>query len=328
MVKITGSDGKEVKVEPKVVEKKPITNTVYTTLTDITDQHVEKSDKKDFYKTEDGRPCYHQSTMKHYLRCPRSFRLAGEQSAEIGPATLRIMADGLIVEALVLGSKVGKGGKELADMMKGKKKPTIDKLESIAEQVREKKIFDLENGKSFVTAIHDEPEYRLEGEFDYIGPVHMTDWKGNVTVDFDEAIADCKLTGSIEWVWDGMELKEDYLQAMQYIYIHYKNTGRIVPFVYIIIENKYDVPIIKPRTVIIQKHDFDQWYLPFINMIHEDNGYVADVSELNCLGYAAGQKGSSIGRCWYLKYCNLGKYLLEQPETVEFTDLYSKNFFT
>src|SRR3990170_1412549 len=62
----------------------------------------------------------------------------------------------------------------------------------------------------------------------------------------------------------------DYIQALMYVGIHFLNTGELLPFVYIVVENSYIPPLMRIEKVFIQESDIRTKLLPFIDKVHSD----------------------------------------------------------
>lgn len=258
---------------------------------------------------------YHQSRLTNYFSCPHKFKLSMEIQPKIKPATQKLLDEGNLFEGYVFGFKDDKNEDELYS---GKRKATIKKLKTQlttqADYVRP--LFN-QPENSYVKIKHEADDYILGGEMDNLGQLdwdYLIEYTGEKTNKLDETINDLKKTGSISYVWNYMNKKKDFLQAIMYVYIHYKNTGKILPFVYIIIEDTYDKPIIKIKKIFIQQTDFE-WLEDFINKVHNDLFYQPFPAFESCEG---GRGGS---RCWYLEYCQAGRNHIGKQEIVEFNFL-------
>lgn len=255
---------------------------------------------------------YHQSNLKHYFRCPKMFQLSLENVPQFGKSTEDAMRDGELFEGFTFGFKPDKDEKTLI----GKKQPaTIDKIRIHAKHAQQ--IF-LPGGKTFVKLKHSLKDYDLVGEADHIGVLNweflgkyfpLMTWE-------EESINDLKYTGSLDFGLVGqMETARDYFQALQYVSIHYLNTGKILPFIYIVVEGNYLEPLIKLEKVLIHKTDIEQKFLPFVETVHNDLFKQANPGFDTCLG---GKKGS---RCWFLQYCNKGREFAGSAKTIEYSYL-------
>jgi hypothetical protein len=257
------------------------------------------------------KPEYHQSNLKHYLRCPKMFALSLEFSPEFGSSTEDAMRDGNLFEGYTLGFK---SDKDEATLIGRKKIETIDKIKVHANFA--KNIFT--NKNHYVKLRHELPEYVLVGEADNIGKLN---WEllGKIfpgAIWEEETINDLKYTKSIDYGQvAGMESAYDYFQALQYVSINYLNTGKILPFIYLIVENNYTQPLLKMEKVFIHKTDIEQKFLPFVDKVHNDLFKQASPGFETCLG---GKQGS---RCWFLQFCEKGREFAGGYKTVEFAYL-------
>ena len=256
------------------------------------------------------KPEYHQSRIKNYFRCPKMFDLSIKIEPEIGTSTQNVMREGQLFEGYVLGFKDDKNEAELI----GRKKPeTIASLRLQAEQIAP--IF--KTGLAYQKLRYETPEYILAGEADHIGTLdwdYIFKYTGENIPVLGKSINDLKKTGSIKYVWNDYSKKSDYIQAIMYVYIHFKNTGELLPFVYVIVEDTYDKPIVKFRKIFIQETDFE-WLENIINVIHNDLFYCATPGFESCEG---GKMGS---RCWWLQWCGAGRNYIGETEIVAFGDL-------
>lgn len=232
--------------------------------------------------------------------------LSREHDPAFLPSTMNVMREGRIFESMVLGIK---DQDEYKKDIKGKRKETLQRINDMASTV--KTIF--RKGDSYVGIMHEFEDYTLAGEADFIGEIHYVDPFGEV-VHYDECIADLKKTGDINRVWDFKNKKEDYLQAIMYPYIVWKSTGKLLPFVYIVVEDTFDEPIIRCIPVSITEKDFTDFLEPFIKRVHYSQHTPAD--QKSCLGRHKGE-----GRCWYLKYCKYGRNNIGGAELVDFSKL-------
>lgn len=250
----------------------------------------------------------HQSNLKNYFSCPKKFFLSLNFQPELKPSTQNVMREGRIFESLVFGEKLGT---KMEDLIGKKKTETIEKINEIAKKV----IPIFKSGEKYVDLKFEEENYVLAGEADYIGEVEYTNEFGK-RYKFNKCIADLKKTGDIPRLWDHKYSKDEYLQAIMYVYIYFKMFGEILPFVYIVVEDTYKDPIILCRPIIIKETDFKDWYLPFINKVIDDMFYEAEATETNCV------KGDHGARCWYLPLCKQGRSFIGKLDVVEFKSLF------
>lgn len=251
---------------------------------------------------------YHQSNLKHYFKCPAMFDFSMRIEPEIKAPTLNLFREGQLFEGYIFGFKEDKDETELI----GRKKPdTISAIKKQGEYV--KPMFkNVEN--SYVKLKYKSKDYTLAGEADNIGHLdwdYIRKYTGEKMNDLDESINDLKKTGDIKFVWSGLQRKRDSIQAIMYVYIHYKITGNILPFVFIVVEDTYKRPIIKIKKVFIQESDFE-WLETFIDKVHNDLFYQQCPSFESCEG------GRGVGRCWWLQWCDEGRKYIGRQELVQF----------
>lgn len=254
------------------------------------------------------KPEYHQSNLKHYFRCPAMFDFSMRIEPEIKPTTQSLFDEGNLFEGYVLGFKDDKDETELIGKRKEKK------ILSIKGQADHARPMFKDVSNSYVKLKHESSEYILAGESDNIGRLdwdYIRKYTGEKMNDLDESINDLKKTGSINFVWSTFQKKKDNLQAIMYVYIHYKITGNILPFVYIVVEDTYKKPIIKIKKVFIQESDFE-WLETFIGKVHDDLFYQQCPSFEGCEG------GKGVSRCWWLQNCAEGRKYIGRQEIVQF----------
>ena len=256
------------------------------------------------------KPQYHQSKLKHYYSCPKMFALSQEHEPEFGPGTEMVMREGQLFEGYALGFKDDKNEKELI----GRKKPeTIQFIKNQAEYV--KTIF--VKGDSYEKLQHEMPEYLLVGEADHVGQL---DWDiikriHPSAMPEGKTINDLKYTGDIQRVWWEKRNFADYLQALMYVGIHFLNTGELLPFIYIVVENTYVPPIIRIEKVFIMDSDIKTKLIPFINKVHNDLFCSPFASLESCIG------GKNKGRCWFLQHCLEGRAFASGYKLTDFLSM-------
>jgi len=167
-------------------------------------------------------------------------------------------------------------------------------------------------GQPYLKLEYETPGFIIRGEADYFGEI---DVNALYDVTLDESVleldylrrgplfVDLKYTGDISRVWDFNVAKEDYLQAIFYPYMHWKKTGKIVPFGYLVVENMYDVPVVRFIYMEITEEDFE-FVERLIETVHNDFIFKPDAHPANCVG----AYGS--GRCWFMAYCEHGRRIV------------------
>ncbi len=261
---------------------------------------------------EDDRLMLRYSNIKHYKDCPRRFLLSLTNSGYAGPAAVKNMAKGNLFEYFVTG--MSSDPRDIEAVIKKNKgkfdgmlKKTVEKIRRMAEDTK-KTIVEM-HYVQFGLRYEKDPRYVLTSHIDFLG-----------VVDFGNgpflAIADTKWTTNIEDIWNTKTTKDDFLQALIYIWQVYEQTGRILPFVYIVVQDMMDQTIIKPIVIEATIQDFAWIKDTYLNPILKDNEFKPNVSEFNCLG-----QRPIAGKCRYLNVCEAGKKLLERPSSFEYKNL-------
>ena len=176
-------------------------------------------------------------------------------------------------------------------------------------------------GNPYLKLSYETPGFIIRGEADYFGEINL-DALVSATLDFEilehvrpgKMFIDLKYTGDISRVWDFNVAKEDYLQAVFYPYMHWKKTGEIVDFAYVVVENMYSVPIMRFIYMQITQEDFD-YVERLIELVHNDFLFLPDASKVNCLG------SYGTGRCWFMPYCEHGRRIVGGLRKFNFSDL-------
>ena len=255
------------------------------------------------------KPQYHQSKLKHYYTCPKMFALSQYNEPDFRAGTEMVLREGQLFEGYVLGFKEDKNEKELI----GRKKPeTIQFIKDQAGYI--KGLFG--KGNSYVKLQHDLPEYSLVGEADHIGQLNWAIIKliHPEAIPEEITINDLKYTGDIQRVWWEKQNFADYFQALMYVGIHFLNTKELLPFVYIVVEDSYNPPLIRIEKVHICESDITTKLLPFIDKVHNDLFKDPNPSFETCAG------GKNKGRCWFLQHCHEGRAFMAGYKHVDFLD--------
>jgi len=251
------------------------------------------------------KPTYRQSNIANYFECPHRFHLSRHHDMPTSDA----MEEGRLFEAIVLGAKDEEEKKALFGR---KTKKTIDSYTRSADMVRQ--LFDLADIgvglDSYVTMVWESEEYILQGEADFIGYLRIYGKRY-------KSIADLKFTGSITRVWMDKTRKSQFLQSAVYQYLHYMNSGELLPFTYIVVENLKSLPmgakpiikiyIIKPNMEALN------WVESLVQAIHEDSDLRPNLEVC--------EDGPFKSRCKYLIHCAHGRKLIETPVEVDFMSL-------
>jgi len=248
-----------------------------------------------------GIPVVRQSSLKLYRTCPKMFKLSLDNEIE----TSRTMAKGLLFEGYLLGFK----GDEHA--IKGVGVKTKDKLKRLAGEVMFHKPYDnktigdiILESDAYVRQIYKTDDWALTGEADFIHP--------------EIGIFDIKYTDNLQWSgWMKENVERwDRLQAIAYPYLWKKGTGKVPTFYYIIVEGKYEEPIIKTIDYTPNEKDFE-WLENTIDIIVGDGEYRVNPGSYNdnCLQQAY---GSARGRCKYLDVCEQKQKIFSGAHSLRF----------
>ena len=251
------------------------------------------------------KPHYHQSTLTNYYDCPRKMVLAQEHSIE----QTMPMREGLLFEYFALGMNpraikyYGTPQKYEESLIGRKKAETVDPIRKQADFIRPH-FLELEN--AFQTISYEDKEYFNSGEADYIG---MLEYLGKT----EQCIADLKYVGDVA-SWRFMNKASDYFQSLYYTYIVWKTTGQNLPFVYVVVDKKFEVPLVAFKRVTFTIDNFKQLKND-IDFIHNDIIKKPKVSQDTCI------KGSYNKQCDYVQHCQAGRELLESSINIEFDEL-------
>jgi hypothetical protein len=246
---------------------------------------------------------YSQSRLSQFFRCPKAFDLYGEFEPDISSTTQSVMREGLLFEYYTFENTPTNekftGDFDEKALIGKKTDKTLEPLKDAASFVS--KFFT--GGEAYVKLEWEGEFYDLTGEADYIGAVEFVDSWGEA-FSFPKAITDLKWTKNIHRVWDEKRYKEDFLQSYMYVYIHWKLTGEILPFVYIVVEPKDDKPFTRAICITHTERELMSWFEPLLNHVHftfdkKPNYYDP--------GACVGHKHKNEGACWFLKFCNHGR---------------------
>jgi len=192
-------------------------------------------------------------------------------------------------------------------------------------------------GKAFHWLRYETPDYVVHGEADYYGPLNL-DVLPDVVYDMatlddlyramdvagtDRVIADLKYTESISGVWDFKYAKEEYLQSVFYPWMHWESTGEILPFVYVVVEKRFQRPIVRLVVMQLVEEDFTKFVKPLVETVHLDMIYAPKADKVTCEGGFS----SGYGRCWYMDYCQHGRAVVGGVRRFDFAELRSNLFF-
>lgn len=274
----------------------------------------------------ENKPTFSPSRLGHYLRCPRAFELSREEDANISDSTLAAMREGNLFEGYVFGFKPTQNETELIGR---KKKETIDVIKGHAKTVKPTflggepyKFVSIETERSGKM-----PGYIVRGECDFVGEIDADYLREISLANFSErvmgkCIVDLKYTGDVSRVWDFKNAKEEYLQSVFYPYIWWKNTGELLPFVYIVVDSRYKTPIVRAIEMKVTIEDFTNFVEPLLAKVaqHTQRAFMeAKPSREACLGDYGGSQ------CWFLEYCEYGRRLIGGWKEFEFASLYNLN---
>ena len=264
----------------------------------------------------DGRLRLRYSTVKNYPVCPHMFKLSQEYSQEPTRAQELSMAKGNLFEYYVLGSSSDpRNIEEVIKKNKGRfdgmQKKTVDRIKLMAERVK-KHFINIEYSQLHLVYDKD-PRYIFESHIDALALIQFNELnKGKPFV----AIVDTKWTASIEEVWNNKSTKDDFLQAIVYVWMIWLNTQRILPFVYVVAQSIGEDTVIKPFVINVTLEDMEWFVSNYIERLCSDKSFSPIANHYNCLGHK-----SKKGKCRYIQHCEHGKKLLTKPQLMEFKDL-------
>ena len=249
------------------------------------------------------KPIIRQSGINNYFTyCPHAYALSQnpEVKAKMEANKSDAMIEGLLMEGYVF--KKFKEDNEV-ELIGGKRKPTIDKIKGYADLV----IPIFIEGDPFVLMRYEVDNWILQGEADYIGQIL-----------FDgqplRCIADLKFTKNIQETWNNKMYKRDFIQACTYVYLHFKLTGELLPFVYLLVENKYETPLIKYAYFEVKESDFT-WIEGLIGEVVHDLFKYPVTTDTTCT------KKWGRERCRFLEYCPFGQDFIAGTRKVIFSNL-------
>lgn len=270
------------------------------------------------------KPVYRQSNIKNLFECPKRFQLSQRFDAVFSDNTRKTLNGGLIFEAFLFdgmnGAKLDTKSEDFKDVCKGRSAKTIGEIKALAEKCRP--IF--VSGKAYNRFLIEGMEYDYRGEMDYIGVANIPrlTGAGRVVSEPLYAIWDVKFTGDIPRIWGSKLMKWEFMQSISYTWAHWKKTGRILPFVYVLVENKPMTggadPVVKFLQINATEKDFE-WWEATLERAHHVNGLFS--AEEIISGKTCGSAGMFNGRCWYLSYCEAGKDWLTGTRVAEFSNL-------
>jgi hypothetical protein len=287
---------------------------------------------------------YSQSSIKEFGICPKRYQFGvhyGEEVSDIIGAKANVR-HGAILERMILGDFDGKlglvedpddhtkieystGGGTLVGSIYPK---TMRALWSTALPIRMKyfKEDQLETNRQekIVSVIDDSIReklgmekngfvYGVGSELDFRGS-HLIDLppgagrKNRLTYWIDEAIVDLKTTADVGYSMYGDDAfsKLERIQAAMYTMQVWIKYGKILPFVYSLVETKKagyeelqkDVDaILKPYIFKVSLNTF-KWLIGYIDAIHNATSFKMEASPFNCLG--VGNRGA---RCRFYLHC-------------------------
>ena len=281
-------------------------------ITDIDRGYIKRTIRK---------PSYSASRLAKYLRCPRMFYLSKNFAPHITTTQQKNFDLGNLFEAYVLGFKTNKEEKELIGR---KRESTVEGLKKCASYI--KPIFENQDGKPFQFREHDLGEFVIRGEFDYIGRINeQALFDISLSEDHSpigKAIWDLKYTQNISRIWNTKTNMEDFLQAPVYVALHYWNTGELLPFVYIIVEQKFEVPTVRFIVIEVKKEEIESFVVPLAKKAHNDFFFEPKPRLDVC------DSSNSQTQCSYLNHCEYGRRLIGGKRTYLFDSLTTRIRFS
>lgn len=262
---------------------------------------------------KDPRPVIRFSILKNYFSCPYSYKLAQTETPRIAQSTLKVMAKGNLFEFFV--TKMTSDTRDLDAVIKknkggfdGMTKKTVDKIRADAKYVEQ---YILEMDECQTTLEVENDRFKFVGTLDFIGVLKFDDWEGPML-----CISDLKYTSEMD-IWNNKLSKEDFMQAIIYVWLLYRNTGKILPFVYVVTQSlNEDSTITKPFIIHVTLEDIKAFQQNELMKVLNDKEFKPNPSQHNCLG----TKGVK-SKCWYLDYCTVGKQLLQNSAQYKYGEL-------
>lgn len=153
--------------------------------------------------------------------------------------------------------------------------------------------------------------FRWEGHLDFIGVIDHPEFTKPIL-----AIVDLKYTSSIEKIWNTKDSKDQFMQAVVYVWLVYKNTGKILPFIYLVAESAESYTIVKPFVMEVALSDIKDFQDNVIKKILADKEFKAIANEFNCPSVKMLR-----GKCPFIEHCDEGKAFLSRPTHIEYNKL-------
>lgn len=273
--------------------------------------------------TKNKLPSYSPSRIVNYVRCPYAFYLSLHHKPVISRNTLNLMREGNLFEGYALGFKDNKDEIKLI----GRKKPeTIDAIKAHAKWV--KPVFRAPKHYSYQFIEHYKRSYVIRGEMDFNGFIDV-DYLFEITLETEHGIIsqldsgqryiiDLKYTNDINRVWDFKgSTKEDYIQAAFYPYLWYKKTGKLLDFLYIVVESTFDIPIVRVIHVKIDQNVIN-WVDDLVEHIDNDIMFKNMASKDACLS------GFNQSRCAFMNWCEHGRKIVGGYDSTELSRLFNQ----
>jgi hypothetical protein len=243
-----------------------------------------------------------QSTWAEFFQCPKRFELAMDHQRKQSIA----MVNGKILDGFVFGFQSEEEKSDLIQNKAVKKefriKESAKRYQDIAETIKK----NLGNGTPhlrYFANLND--DVQLTGELDWLG-----EYKGK------NCILDLKFTGDIARVWDTKQFRHEFFQSVFYPFLHWTNTGQILPFVYLIIEENDGEFYTREIGITATQNDFE-WLTEQLAMIW----HLYSTGQLHCEESVCLGQYRSDGRCPYLQHCETGRKQIERNDQINFSDL-------
>lgn len=253
------------------------------------------------------------SDIIHFKTCPLRFKLSQTEVAVFSDSAKRNMAKGNLFEYFVTG--VTTDHRDIEAIIKknkgkfdGLSKETVRKIRMYAERTKQH-IVEMHEPQLVLTYEHE--LFVFQSHIDFIGVIDHPEFKTPFV-----GIVDLKYTSSIDEIWDPKNNKDDFLQAVVYVWMVYRNTGKLLPFCYLLVQGLDDLTIVKPYLLEITMADILQFQQEYILGILNTIDFKPVVSEYNCLGV----KGQT-GKCRYIQSCEHGIRMLNMPKQIKYRDL-------
>lgn len=238
----------------------------------------------------------HQSNLVNFFDCPYKFLQSLEHKLEQTDA----MRYGLLFEGYALGFKEDKDKYALEGRLGDKKLKVIkshaELMKSVAPEIFTK-------GCEYYKKLswEESKDITMVGETDIIDLENAT-------------IYDLKYTSDIDRIWGKKKNRNEFLQASYYPYMVNKIFGVKCKFIYILVENKFDNPIVQKITRIPQEEDYEyveQTLSAVKEFMSRKEALIYEIEKDKCLG-----KWPNEWKCNFLEHCSKARNEIYKDKTL------------